>query len=226
MDDGGVRSLARDTRRLAILEVACAVFMEDGFAAASMSSIASRVGGSKGTLYNYFPSKQQLFEAMIRNECDLKQAAMFDSLQVEGEDVETVLREVGRRYTHLVLSEPTIILTRVVIAESTRVPELGRTLYEAGPKRGRVRLAAYIDMQMRAGRLRSGDAEHVVDQYCEMCLTPLYRQRLLNVIPPPSDEQVCATVDSALKVIMAAYRPATAAPTSPIPLRGDGDCGR
>ncbi len=58
--------------------------MEDGFAAASMSSIASRVGGSKGTLYNYFPSKQQLFEAMIRNECDLKQAAMFDSLQVGG----------------------------------------------------------------------------------------------------------------------------------------------
>ncbi len=44
-------------------------------------------------------------------------------------------------------------------------------------------------MQMRAGRLRSGDAEHVVDQYCEMCLTPLYRQRLLNVIPPPSDER-------------------------------------
>ena len=207
MDDGCVKTLARDTRRQAILEVAREVFMEEGFAAASMSSIATRVGGSKGTLYNYFSSKQELFEAVIRNECELKQAAMFDSLEAEGEDVEAALRGVGLRYTEMVLSEESIILSRVVIAESTRLPELGRTLYEAGPKRGRVRLAAYVRRQMQAGRLRPGDAEHMVVQYCEMCLSPLYRQRLMNVIGPPSEAAVAETVDSALAVIMAAYRP-------------------
>ena len=206
MDDGCVKTLARDARRHAILETAREVFMEDGLAAASMSAIAARVGGSKGTLYNYFPSKEELFAAVIRNECDLKQGALFDSLEAEGEDVEAVLREVGRRYTHLVVSEQAILLSRMVIAESTRLPELGRTLYEAGPKRGRVRLTAYVESQMRAGRLRTGDAERMVDQYCEMCLSPLYRQRLMNVIAPPSDEVVCATVDAALTVIMAAYR--------------------
>ncbi len=207
MDDGCARTLARDARRQAILEVARAVFMEDGFAAASMSAIASRVGGSKGTLYNYFPSKLELFEAVIRNECEMKQAAMFDSLEAEGEDVEAVLREVGRLYTLLVLSEQTVILSRVVIAESTRLPELGRTLYEAGPKRGRVRIAAYVERQMQAGRLRAGDADRMVDQFCEMCLSPLYRQRLMNVIGPPSEAVVHETVDAALAVIMSAYRP-------------------
>ncbi len=207
MDDGCAKSLARDTRRRAILEVARQVFMEEGFAAASMSAIASRVGGSKGTLYNYFPSKLDLFEAVIRNECELKQAAMFDSLEAEGEDAEAVLREVGRRYTLMVLTEQTMILSRVVIAEVTRLPELGRTLYEAGPKRGRVRLTAYVERQMQAGRLRAGNAERMVDQYFEMCLSPLYRQRLMNVIEPPGEAVVGETVDAALEVIMAAYRP-------------------
>ncbi len=205
MDDGSIKTLARDARRLAILEVARAVFMEDGFAAASMATIAARVGGSKGTLYNYFPSKHELFAAVIQHECDLKQAAMFDSLDARGEDVAAVLREVGRRYTHLVLSEPSILLTRMVVAESTRLPELGRVLYEAGPKRARVRMAAYVEGQMAAGRLRRADPVRAVDQFCDMCLSGLYRQRLMNVSGPPDEQTVCDNVDAALNVILAAH---------------------
>ena len=98
MDDGALRTAARDTRRLGIVEVAREVFMAEGFADASMSAIAARVGGSKGTLYNYFPSKEGLFAAVIQDACDRKQATLFDSLNVEGETVEAVLSTVGRRY--------------------------------------------------------------------------------------------------------------------------------
>ena len=56
----------RDQRREAILEVAREVFTEEGYAAASMSTIAARLGGSKGTLYNYFKSKEELFGAYVR----------------------------------------------------------------------------------------------------------------------------------------------------------------
>ncbi len=207
MDGGCVKTLARDARRLGILDVAREVFMEDGFAAASMSTIAARVGGSKGTLYNYFPSKHELFAAVIQNECDLKQAAMFDSLEAHGEDVQTVLREVGRRYTLLVLSEASILLTRIVVAESARFPELGRVLYEAGPKRARVRMSAYVEGQMAEGRLRRADAATMVDQFCDMCLSGLYRQRLMNIAGPPDESVVCDTVEGALEVILAAYGP-------------------
>ena len=51
------RTLARDARRQAILDIARESFVTDGFAATSMSAIAVRLGGSKGTLYNYFRSK-------------------------------------------------------------------------------------------------------------------------------------------------------------------------
>ena len=107
--------------------------MADGFAEASMSAIAAQVGGSKGTLYNYFRSKQELFSAVIQDDCDRKQAGLFDSLCAEGDDVEAVLREVGQRYTHLVLSDAAVELSRAVIAEAVRFPELVRVLHEAGP---------------------------------------------------------------------------------------------
>jgi AcrR family transcriptional regulator len=42
-------------KRLAILKAAADVFREVGFERASMSEIRARIGGSKATLYNYFP---------------------------------------------------------------------------------------------------------------------------------------------------------------------------
>ena len=205
MDDGGVRATARDSRRQAIVDVAREVFMVEGFAEASMSTIAAQVGGSKGTLYNYFRSKQDLFSAVIQDDCDCRQAVLFDSLYAEGDDVEAVLREVGLRYTHLVLSDVAVQLSRAVIAEAVRFPELGRVLYEAGPKRGRVRMAAFVEQQMQLGRIRRADAARVVDQFCDMCLGGFYRQRLMNVIGEPSDAQVHENVKAATEVIMAAY---------------------
>ena len=55
---------AEATRQL-LIDVAREFFTERGYAGTSMSLIATRVGGSKGTLYNYFKSKEELFVAVI-----------------------------------------------------------------------------------------------------------------------------------------------------------------
>jgi AcrR family transcriptional regulator len=208
MDDGSLRiSPARDARRQGILDIAREIFVSEGFAAASMSAIAARLGGSKGTLYNYFPSKEALFAAVIRDECDVKMASLFDGLTAEGEDVEAVMREVGLRYVQMVLSDRTIAFSRAVIAESVRFPDLGRALNEAGPQQGRRRLAAFVEQAMKAGRLCRDDAARLVEQYCELCLAGGYRSRLMNVTGPPSSEEIAENVEAALKVILAAYAP-------------------
>ena len=57
----------RDTsrKRNTILDAASAVFREEGFEATSMDRIAERAGASKRTVYNHFPSKDALFEAVM-----------------------------------------------------------------------------------------------------------------------------------------------------------------
>ena len=58
------REERRDERRDGILDVARDCFLADGYAATSMSTIAARLGGSKGTLYNYFKSKDEVYLAL------------------------------------------------------------------------------------------------------------------------------------------------------------------
>src|SRR5471030_3424689 len=74
-----------DAKRRAILDVASEVFLAQGYAATSMSEIAARLGGSKGTLYNYFRSKEELFGAFITDTCQGRATAIFDPLPPIGE---------------------------------------------------------------------------------------------------------------------------------------------
>jgi len=82
----------RDLKRDMILSIAQEVFLEEGYAAASMSTIAARLGGSKGTLYNYFRSKAELFVAVIQNLCEVNQNQIFD---VADQDIRKFLTELG-----------------------------------------------------------------------------------------------------------------------------------
>src|SRR6201989_2734894 len=99
----------RDQRREAIMEVAREVFVEEGYAAASMSTIAARLGGSKGTLYNYFKSKEELFEAYIRETCGRMGGPVFElpdpSDGADLAEVERTLIDFGVRFLQFLLSD-------------------------------------------------------------------------------------------------------------------------
>src|SRR5258705_5325413 len=97
--------LDRDARREAILDVAQEVFLEEGFAAASMSTIAARLGGSKGTLYNYFRSKDELFKAYVERRCLWQNDEVFAILS--GEAPEKALHRIARSFLAHILNETT-----------------------------------------------------------------------------------------------------------------------
>src|SRR5689334_9334366 len=123
-----------DTRREAILDVAQEVFLEEGFAAASMSTIAARLGGSKGTLYNYFRSKDELFKAYVERRCLWQQDEVF--AVKSGETPEAALTRICRAFLAFIVDDTTLRNFALIVAESERAPELGRIFYETGPKQG------------------------------------------------------------------------------------------
>src|SRR5258708_8438615 len=93
-----------DARREAILDVAQQVFLKEGYAAASMSTIAARLGGSKGTLYNYFRSKEELFEAFIVDSCRVQADAIFDHMPPLEPSLRGALVELAGGVLGLILS--------------------------------------------------------------------------------------------------------------------------
>src|SRR3974390_2210414 len=81
-------------KRRQILEGARAVFLAQGFDAASMGEIARAAGVSKGTLYVYFENKEQLFEAIVHQQCQSQAEGLFD-LDAHDHDVAGVLTRLG-----------------------------------------------------------------------------------------------------------------------------------
>jgi AcrR family transcriptional regulator len=62
-----VRQRRKHARPQELLNAALELFVEKGFAATRSEEVATRAGVSKGTLYLYFPSKEELFKAVVRS---------------------------------------------------------------------------------------------------------------------------------------------------------------
>ena len=198
---------ARDNRRQAIVQIAREVFMAEGYAAASMSAIAARLGGSKGTLYNYFRSKEDLFTAFIGDECESEAVAAF-AIDGDGRDVARTLQSLGLRVTTFLMSDKVVAIHRLVIAEAERFPELGRTLYQVGPKQRVANLALYFETAMAEGRLKRREgSQHAAEQFLALCRAGVRDRRLWNLAADPTPEEIRENVESAVGVFMAAYGP-------------------
>ncbi|WP_091737939.1 TetR/AcrR family transcriptional regulator [Phenylobacterium immobile] len=196
--------LDRDARREVILDVAQGVFLEDGFAAASMSTIAARLGGSKGTLYNYFKSKDELFEDVVRRHCFWRQEALFGDLD-PGLGAETTLLRLAATYIRITLNEETMRSLRLVIAEVERSPQIGRSFYEEGPKFGADRLATMMADWMGSGDLEADDPLEAAEFFLGLCKGRFYMPRLLNYSPELTPAQAMAAAEKSVRAFLKIY---------------------
>src|SRR5271154_192970 len=114
-------------KRRQILDGARRVFLADGFDGASMNDIARVAGVSKGTLYVYFDSKEQLFEALIREERKSQAERLVFACHTG--DARELLREFGVRLIGMMTRPELIAHLRVVIAATAKFPRLGQAFY-------------------------------------------------------------------------------------------------
>ena len=197
------RNMARD-RRTEILDVAGEIFLDQGYAAASMSAIAARLGGSKGTLYNYFTSKEELFRAHIERQCGLSAENIFAG-ETGGEDLAALLTDLGIRYLTRLSSDEMMRHLRTVISEAGRNPEIGTLFFESGPARGRARLSGIFERAAAEGRLKAPDPVRAADQFLGLCQSTTYKRRLFNVGKSPTRAEIRKDVEAAVATFMAAF---------------------
>lgn len=87
-------------KRRQIVEGARKVFLDRGFDAASMGDIAKGAGVSKGTLYVYFKNKEELFGAIVQQECCTHAEGAF-LIDDNDRDVEAVLTRIGTEFNEI-----------------------------------------------------------------------------------------------------------------------------
>lgn len=171
---------AAASRRKAFIDAARALFFTNGYAGTTMSSIAGKVGGSKTTLWSYFPSKEDLFAAVVDDITDTYGRALQVDLPVDA-PVPAVLRHYANALVRTLMSDPILALQQLVIGEARRFPHLAETFYDRGPRRGKARLAAWMAEKMARGELRHGDPLLAVQQFSALCQSGVYQFAIFNL---------------------------------------------
>jgi AcrR family transcriptional regulator len=174
---------------------------------------ASQPLSGKGTLYNYFKSKEELFEAQVRDMCGRAADRILEAA-IEGEPPETLTR-LGEQYLQHLFSEQTVRMFRILIAEAQRSPELARIFYEAGPTRGLKGLETYLEKAQSQRFLEIPDCALAAEQFFTLCKGSTHLQFLLNLISPLTAEKIRVQTGRAVDAFMTLYGP-TAGETVPI----------
>jgi AcrR family transcriptional regulator len=180
------------------------VFLEEGFANGSMSTIAARLGGSKGTLYNYFKSKDDLFVAYVERRCLWQQDEVFGLLP--GEAPANALHRIARSFLAFIIDETTLRNFRLIVAEAERSPEIGAIFYDAGPRRGARRLAEFLAALDADGVLDvEGDPHGAAQHLLGLVQAPTFKGRLCNAIPELTAPELDAEAARGVRAFLRAY---------------------
>jgi AcrR family transcriptional regulator len=191
-------------KRRQIMTGAQRVFLAQGFDGASMGEIARQAGVSKGTLYVYFDSKEQLFEAIFEEE-SRAQAEQVLSLDPADRDVAAALTRFGCDFVRFVCQPSRLSPLRTIISIADRMPDIGRRFYEFGPAKGIGVVKAYLDAQIEAGTLAIEDSAVVAAQFLESCIATTFKPLLFNFAGAPSEERIRHVVGIAVLALIAAY---------------------
>jgi len=193
-----------EARRQHIVEVATEVFAETGFERASMAEISARVGGSKATLYNYFPSKEELFlEVMVSNN-HAHFAAVQESLEISDAPIRQVLQDFGEALVELIYSEDVLAVRRLVIAEAVR-SDLGYECYCRSRKQGEQQIATQLYKAVQQQQLNDHPPAIMTAHLLSLLEAEFLDRMVRRHAPPLQHEEIRAAVSRALDVFLAFY---------------------
>lgn len=164
--------------RVRVLRAAKSSFLVDGYRS-SVERIARRAGVAKQTVYHYFPSKDELFDAVAR---DYAQRLLVE-LEYGPDDVRGGLLRFALAYRSRTLNPQGIAMFRTFVAEMPRFRALARAMYAAGAGETTRGLAAWLRRAMAAGRLRRADPQFAAEVLMGMLVGHDRLKRLYGVAP-------------------------------------------
>ena len=187
-----------------ILRGAAAIFSQDGYEGASMSRIAACAGVSKGTLYNYFAGKAELFSAWVAQECERNLSHVFDGEELDG-TLQSGLLRLGERIVRMMMSPTGLTIYRLTVAEASKFPALARGFYEAGPARATGFMAAWLAVQVQSGTLIVPDPGFAAEQFFALCQTRIGMLRRLELMTEIDETLLRQVVDSTVTMFLNTY---------------------
>jgi len=175
----GRRPGPADERRAAILAAAETVFSARGYSGASIRAIAAAAGVSSALLYWFFPSKADLFAAVLLTHLDTPGGWIIPA-EVLDVPPALFLPRLAEGFLAVLHEGGQVRLMRLVLRDSDRAPDLTAAISAALMARVLGPLRAYFVRQMELGTIRHADPDFMVQTLIGSLVGLLLRREILQ----------------------------------------------
>jgi len=180
------RQRRKDARPSEIIEAAIAIFAERGFGAARLEDVARRAGVAKGTVFVYFPTKDDLFRAVAQTVL----TSHLERLQGAAADLD---RPIAELVPMLLMQAAAVIgegrlpaMMRLLVSESRQFPDLARVWHDEVVSKVLGLLTMAIERAQARGEIKSGNARlYAFSIIGPMLASALFREVFRDTAPLP-----------------------------------------
>ncbi|MCH7344076.1 TetR/AcrR family transcriptional regulator [Pelomonas sp. CA6] len=192
------RQRRKEARPQELLDAALALFVEKGFAATRSEEVAARAGVSKGTLYLYYPSKEELFKAVVRESLAAKIAEGAEELARHQGPMAELLVWVMHEWWQRMGCTPVGGIMKIMVSEARNFPELTRFYVDEVILPFCALLAEVLQRGVARGEFRPVDVESTVHVLIGPVLHLVMHQHSIGACglghgPKPDPDLVLAT---------------------------------
>jgi AcrR family transcriptional regulator len=192
-----------EEKRCEIIRIAAELFEKHGYDRCSMAALSERLGGSKATLYGYFPSKEELLRAVL----DFQVATDADRIMRDfpsSEDLRESLIQLGTAYLNKRMSPLPLMNIRTIVTQPAG-STMGKDFYQNIIRPAFHRLTDKFQALIKQGKLKPGDPEVMMLHWKGLCDWDFFEQRLLGAIDGPDPKLVKKAVTAAADAFLKLY---------------------
>lgn len=159
----------KEDRPAEIAAAALAEFSIKGFDGATVDDVARRAGVSKGLLYLYFRTKEELFKAVIRNFISPRVQALEDGIRDTTLSGEEFLRGPFLTFAKQIPKSPVRVLIRLIIIEGPKYPDLVQYYWDNVVSHGTAAIRQLISRGVRSGEFH----ESALEEFPQLLISPV-----------------------------------------------------
>jgi len=168
----------KEQRPREITAAAFDVFAEKGYAGARVDAVARQAGVSKGLLYRYFETKEDLFKAVIRSVVVERIDTLLDAVEHTDLNATDFMRGPLLEFLQQVPGSPVAIVVRLLIAEGHRHPDLVDFYWDNVVSKGLQTFSTLIERGVRGGEFK----ETAVSDFPQLLLAPVMMSMIWRIL--------------------------------------------
>ncbi len=168
----------KEDRPQEITEAALEAFAEKGYAATRVEEVAKRAGVSKGLMYLYFKTKEELFKAVVKSVVIRRIDQLIGNIETTDLSSEDFIRGPLLSFMKQVPGSPVAIVIRLLISEGPRHPDLVDYYYENVVAKGLAAITGFVEQGVKRGEFRKS----VITELPQLFLAPVMLSIIWGIV--------------------------------------------